>query len=49
MMASHHQSPNQLLASLAAADFEILRPDMRSISLVLGEVLVESGGLLTAV
>ncbi len=48
-MASYNGSPNELLASLPAAGFELLRPELRSVELAFGEVLVESGGLLTTV
>jgi CRP-like cAMP-binding protein len=42
-------SPNHLLASLPAADFELLRPHLRPVRLVQGVVLVEAGGPLTQV
>jgi CRP-like cAMP-binding protein len=42
-------SPNHLLASLLAADFELLRPHLRPVQLVQGAVLVEAGGPLTRV
>jgi CRP-like cAMP-binding protein len=42
-------SPNHLLASLPAADYELLRPHLRPIQLVQGVVLVEAGGPLAQV
>lgn len=48
-MASIRQSPNHLLASLPNAEFEQLRPDIRTVPLALGEVLVESGAALSLV
>ncbi len=48
-MASHSRSPNQFLASLPEAGFEMLRPELRTVELTLGEVLIEAGGLLTTV
>jgi CRP-like cAMP-binding protein len=43
-MASFRQSPNDFLAALAEPDFELLRPHLRTIELVLGDILVEAGG-----
>jgi CRP-like cAMP-binding protein len=48
-MASFRQSPNQLLASLPTAEFELIRPDIRTVTLTLGEVLVEAGSELPSV
>jgi CRP-like cAMP-binding protein len=48
-MASFRQSPNQLLASLPASEFELIRPDIRTALLVLGDVLVEAGAELALV
>jgi CRP-like cAMP-binding protein len=42
-------SPNRLLASLPATDFESLRPHLRPVELVQGAVLVEAGSLLRQV
>lgn len=40
------QSANDLLAALPAADFELLRPHVRTIDLKFGQVLVEAGAPL---
>jgi len=48
-MASYRQSPNQLLASLPASEFELIRPDIRTALLTFGEVLVEAGAELSLV
>jgi CRP-like cAMP-binding protein len=48
-MASYRQSPNQMLASLPASEFELIRPDLRTALLTLGEVLVEAGAELPLV
>uniref|UniRef100_Q07P66 Cyclic nucleotide-binding protein n=1 Tax=Rhodopseudomonas palustris (strain BisA53) TaxID=316055 RepID=Q07P66_RHOP5 len=48
-MASYRQSPNQLLASLPAWEFELIRPDIRTSLLTLGDVLVEPGAELELV
>jgi CRP-like cAMP-binding protein len=45
-MASFRQSPNDFLAMLPGSDFELLRPHLRPIELVLGDTLVEAGGRL---
>lgn len=37
------RSPNRLLASLSSADFERLRPDLKTINLVHEAVLFEAG------
>lgn len=42
-MTSTTNPTNQLLASLAPEDFELLRPHLRSVELVQGTVLVEGG------
>lgn len=48
-MASDPQSPNHLLAALPAADYDLLRPDLRVIALAQGEVLAEAGAEFAAV
>jgi CRP-like cAMP-binding protein len=48
-MASIQHSSNQLLAALPVADFELLRPHLRTIELVNGDVLVEAGTALSNV
>jgi CRP-like cAMP-binding protein len=48
-MASYRHSPNQLLASLPASEFELIRPDIRTAVLTLGDVLVEAGAELPLV
>jgi CRP-like cAMP-binding protein len=40
------RSPNQLLAALPAADFELIRPHLDTIELVQGDVLVGAGDRL---
>jgi CRP-like cAMP-binding protein len=45
-MASFRQSPNDFLAALPGAEFEQLRPHLRTNELVLGDTLVEAGGRL---
>jgi CRP-like cAMP-binding protein len=42
-MANSSHSPNRLLASLPAAEFELLRPHLKSIELVQETVLFEAG------
>jgi CRP-like cAMP-binding protein len=42
-MVTSRQSPNELLAALPAADFDLLRPHLRTIELSFGQVLVEAG------
>jgi CRP-like cAMP-binding protein len=42
-MSSNPRSPNQLLASLPSADFELIRPHLRSIELTHQAVLVKAG------
>jgi CRP-like cAMP-binding protein len=42
-------SPNHLLATLPAATFELLRPHLKTIELVQGDVLVGAGDRLTRV
>jgi CRP-like cAMP-binding protein len=42
-MASFQHSPNQLLAALPLADFELLRPHLQTIELIRQSVLVEAG------
>ena len=37
------RSPNHFLASLPEADFQILRPHLRTVELVQGDILVQSG------
>jgi CRP-like cAMP-binding protein len=44
-MASSQQSQNLLLAALPAADFDLLRPNLQTIELPLGLVLVRSGDI----
>jgi CRP-like cAMP-binding protein len=46
-LASIPLSPNHLLASLPAEDFELLRPHLRSVEMVQGVVLAQSGEKLT--
>ena len=48
-MASYRQSPNEMLASLPVSEFELIRPDIRTVSLTLGDVLVEAGAELSQV
>ncbi|MBB5049886.1 CRP-like cAMP-binding protein [Rhodopseudomonas rhenobacensis] len=48
-MALYRRPPNQLLASLPQPAFDVLRPELRTVALALGEVLIESGRLLTRV
>jgi hypothetical protein len=43
------RSPNRLLASLPAADFELFRPHLETIALVQEKVLVGAGDRLTQV
>ena len=42
-MAKSVRSPNRLLASLSSADFELLRPHLKTIELVHGKVLFDAG------
>jgi CRP-like cAMP-binding protein len=44
-MANSQQSQNLLLAALPPADFELLRPNLQTIDMPLGLVLVRSGDL----
>ena len=37
------QHPNQLLASLSAADFELLRPHLKPFVMLQGDLLFEAG------
>jgi CRP-like cAMP-binding protein len=48
-MAHHARSPNHFLASLSEADFESIRPDLRTTELLQGTVLVEAGAEITRV
>lgn len=42
-MVTSRQSPNDLLAALPSADFDLLRPYLRTIEMNFGQVLVEAG------
>jgi CRP-like cAMP-binding protein len=42
-VTSHIRSPNQLLASLSPADFELIRPHLRYVELIHQTVLVRTG------
>jgi CRP-like cAMP-binding protein len=42
-MANSVRSPNRLLAALQSADFELLRPHLKTVELVHGEVLFDAG------
>jgi hypothetical protein len=44
-MASSPQSQNLLLAALPADDFELLRPNLQTVDMPLGLVLVRSGAI----
>jgi len=44
-MASIHQSQNMLLAALPSADFELLRPNLQTIDMSRGLVLVSGGDI----
>jgi CRP-like cAMP-binding protein len=48
-MDANPRSPNHLLASLPAADFELFRPHLETIELVQEDVLVAAGDRLTKV
>ena len=48
-MDSNQRSPNHLLASLPSADFEFLRPHLRSVELVNESVLARAGDELSRV
>jgi CRP-like cAMP-binding protein len=49
LMTTTARSPNELLAVLPAADFELIRVHLRTVDLVFGEVLVPAGGALKQV
>jgi CRP-like cAMP-binding protein len=49
MKEPHDPRQNGLLAYLPAADLERLQPELRFVTLALGDVLYESGGLMTQV
>lgn len=42
-MVTSRQSPNDLLAALPSADFDLLRPQLRTIELNFGQMLIEAG------
>ncbi|MBB5049791.1 CRP-like cAMP-binding protein [Rhodopseudomonas rhenobacensis] len=48
-MGSVIQSPNEFLAALPLAEFELLLPYLRTVELKLGDVLAEAGSRLTQV
>jgi CRP-like cAMP-binding protein len=48
-MVTVNHSPNGLLAALPPADFELLRPHLRSVDLTFGQVLVEAGASIKQV
>ena len=49
MKDPHDPRQNGLLAYLPATDLQRLQPDLKLVSLTLGEVLYESGGRMTQV
>jgi CRP-like cAMP-binding protein len=48
-MASFRQSPNYVLASLPAADFERMQANLRPVDLLNGDLLIEAGAPLSLV
>ena len=45
-MDSSPRSPNEFLASLSSADFELVRPHLRTVNLAQEVVLVAAGAML---